>query len=530
MFIDTGDIPSGSTVQADVCVIGGGAAGIPLALKFADTPVQVVLLESGGLLAEQDGRKIYQVLAGPRLKLAVDPTRPWYFGGTTNHWSGNCRPLDEFDFEPRDWIPHSGWPLRRRELLPYYERAQPMSGLSDFRWYDLDACRPHLEHPPLSVDPAVLTSRILHTCPVRSFAELHRQRLESLSNVRVLLHARALCLKTNAAGDQVCAVEIVGADGRRSRIEAGVFVLACGGVENARLLLCSNDVHRNGLANDHDMVGRFFMEHWCVDIPLGTWGNSTDVVFHVFDEDEERQTVGGASVWAQLALSEELMRTERVPGLSLWLSRTPRTTPSVDSMSRLAASLRGRTRFEQPLTDIQLLLSDPVEVAKHLLRKLGRRDGLPGEGYALRVQIEQTPNPENRVRLSSKQDRFGQPHAELILRLTDEERRACSRSLKIAAGEIGLNGARLVKQMRLMLDAGRLGFFWHHMGTTRMDNDPAKGVVDSNCRVHGVSNLFVASSSVFPTGGTASPTLTIVALALRLADHLRQGRGLPPAT
>jgi choline dehydrogenase-like flavoprotein len=138
-----------------------------------------------------------------------------------------------------------------------------------------------------------------------------------------------------------------------------------------------------------------------------------------------------------------------------------------------------------------------------------------------RVQVEQTPDPENRVQLSSTQDRFGQPHAELALRLAEEEREGHVRSVRIAADAVGLNGARLAKQMRLMFDAGLFSFFWHHMGTTRMHDDPSEGVVDSDCRVHGVSNLFVAGSSVFPTGGNSAPTLTIVALALRLADHIR---------
>jgi choline dehydrogenase-like flavoprotein len=139
----------------------------------------------------------------------------------------------------------------------------------------------------------------------------------------------------------------------------------------------------------------------------------------------------------------------------------------------------------------------------------------------LKVQIEQAPDPENRIRLSSSMNRFGQPDTELVLALSKEKRREHVRSLRIAAQALGLNDARVGKQMELMFGSGRFGFFFHHMGTTRMANDPVEGVVDRNCRVHGVENLFVAGSSVFPTGGTAAPTLTIVALALRLADHIR---------
>lgn len=519
MFTDARDLPDHSTMQADLCVVGTGAAGIALALEFAGSPLRVVLLESGGLMAEHNGRGIYRVVAGSTPELSVDPSLTCYLGGNTNHWAANCRPLDDADFEPRDWIPHSGWPIHRQQLLPYYERAQTICGLSDFHWYDLETCRLHLTHQPLDVDPATLTSKVVHACPVRSFADLYRQRLEAADNVRVLFHACALRLKTNAAGDHVHAVETIGADGHRLHIEAGAFVLAAGGIENVRLLLCSNDVSRNGLANDHDLVGRFFMEHWYVDIPLGRWGDAHDLVFY-----DEPQPVAAARVWGHLALCEELLRKERVAGLSLWVHPIPPAAPSAGAVDRVLTFLRRQARLKQPFTDIQLALNNPGNVAR--LTRRGEA-ALPRQGYLMRVQLEQTPDPENRIQLSSERDRLGQPGVDLVLRLTDEDRRGHIRSLRIAGAALGLNGQRLARQLQLRLGAGRFGFFAHHMGTTRMHSDPARGVVDADCRVHGVANLFVAGSSVFPTAGTAAPTLTIVALALRLADHLRPSRGMP---
>ena len=462
---------------------------------------------AGGRGAE---RGLYEVVPGPRPTLEVDPKRAWYLGGATNHWSGNCRPLDAADFEPRDWIRHSGWPISREELLPYYERAQLLAGLGDFRWYDLDACLPNLEHPPLSVDRGLLTTRVVQQCPILSFAELHGLRLEESSNVRVLLHARVLSLEPNAEADRVEAVELVGGDGTRFRLRAKVFVLAAGGVENARLLLCSQGFPRT---IGHDLVGRFFMEHWHLDIPLGGWGDGIDLTCH-----DELQMIGATGVWTHLALSEELIRSERVPGVTFWFHRLPRTTPSVEATRRIVASLRGRVQ-PTPLTDLRLLLSDPGELVRYSARKLNRRKH--GEGYFLRVQFEQTPNPESRIRLSKRRDRFGQPRAEVELEFDHEELRGQIRALRMAAKSIGLDGKRIAKQARLLMGAGRFGGFWHHMGTTRMSDDPDRGVVDADCRMHGVSNVFVAGSSVFPTGGTAAPTLTIVALAVRLADHIR---------
>ena len=178
----------------------------------------------------------------------------------------------------------------------------------------------------------------------------------------------------------------------------------------------------------------------------------------------------------------------------------------------------------EAMTQLRIALTNPGAVAGHVWNKLRRRRGPASAdgGYALRVQVEQTPDPQNRVRLSAERDRFGQPRAEIALRLADGEIAGAARSLRSAAGAIGLEGRRLARQLRLLLQAGQGDYFWHHMGTTRMHADRTRGVVDADCQVHDVSNLFVTGSSVFPTSGTAGPTLTIVAMALRLAHHLRQ--------
>lgn len=517
MLVDARGLPDRSSVQADLCIVGSGAAAIPIALELIDTPLRVVLLESGGQTPDCGGRGIYRIVAGSSPRLSTDPSRTRSLGGNTNHWGANCRPLDDADFEPRAWIPHSGWPIRRPQLLPYYDRAQTICGLSDSRWYDLDTCRPHLRHQPLEVNSALLTSKILHTSPVASFAELYGERLEAAENARVFLHVHALRLQTNAAADRVCAVEAVGSDGRRLRIEAGNFILAAGGIENARLLLCSNDIQRRGLANEHDLVGRFFMEHWYLEVPVGRWSEAHDLVFH-----SGRQSVGGASVWGQLVLSEQFMRSEHVAGISLFFNRI--SPAPADATPGLGAALRQRPRRNRSLADVRRALSE-LNAVRRLLVKLSPR-AWQRERYVLRVQLEQTPDPDNRIQLSADRDRLGQPKAEIVLRLSDADRRGHAKSLQMAEAQLSLGSLHLARRLPRWLAAGRFGFFWHHMGTTRMHSDPSQGVVDADCRVHGVSNLFVAGSSVFPTGGTAPPTLTIVALAVRLADHIRLMCGL----
>ncbi|HZO95751.1 MAG TPA: FAD-dependent oxidoreductase [Gaiellaceae bacterium] len=521
MIVDSLDLPGGA-VEADVCVVGGGAAGIAVALGLLDSGLRVVLVEGGGRAAADAPRRPPRVVPGrgARPSLAPDPARHWYLGGNTNTWAGNCRPLDEQDLAAREWLPGSGWPLGRAELDPWYERAQALLGLGGLGLYDLAAIRPRLARPPLEVDPAVATTRIMQVCPVPSLADVHRRRLEDAGSLSVLLRAEALRLLTDG-GERVAAVEVACAGGRRARVEAGTVVLAAGGVENARLLLASDDAVPGGLGNHHDLVGRCFMDHWWFDVPLGDFGRGRDLGLYAFDS-HGRESVDGQELWAQLSLAEEVMRRERVPGLTLWFVRRRLASASVVAAEMLALSALRRVPPD-PLTDLRLLLADAPRAPRHLVRRLARRPA--PDALTLMVQLEQAAERENRVRLSSRRDALGRREAELALRLTPAERAGHERALAALARELGLDAGRVTQTMRVKLAGRRYDFFWHHVGTTRMNGDPRLGVVDTDCRVHGTSNLFVAGSSVFPTEGTAPPTLTIVALALRLAGHLARPGG-----
>ena len=491
MFADSRQSSNEKALRADVCVVGGGAAGIALAVELADSPLQVVVLEGGGLTPDPTDEGGYQILSDRGFRLGNDPLLPWYFGGNTNHWRGNCRPLEEPDFH--------GWPFTRQELIPYYERAQRTLGLPEFAWYDLDRCRPLLGHPPLEVDPTVLVTRVVQTTPVRGVAELHCRRIQEASNVQVVLHAPVLRLQVDAGGERVSAAEVAVPGGRRLRVEADTFVLATGGVENARLLLCSNDRNPAGIGNDHDLVGRSFMDHMHVDVPLAGWKTDLDLGLY-YSDTAGPQTIDGAGIWAQLELAPELRRNGAPLGLGVWFLRAPRSSLSVGATRRFGASLLGLRPLD-PVRDVRLILTDPLEVPRHAGRTLTRRIRATEDGYVLRVQIEQPPDPGNRIFLSAERDGVGRARPQLVLRLPDGELERYAPGLDAVAGRLGLSGERVFRQLQLILEGGRCGFFWHHTGSTRMDRDPEAGVVDADCRVHGVSNLFVAGSSVFPTSG-----------------------------
>lgn len=352
MFLDARARP-GDSARADVCVVGGGAVGIALAVELANSSRHVVVLERGGQTPQPDDRHIYTVVPGTTLRLGTVDKKPFYLGGNTNHWFGNCQPLDASDFEQRDWVPHSGWPMRRDDLVPYYQRAQHLCGLGEFLFYDADAIRALLAHGPANVSQAVLETRIFQACPVLSFADLHRERLAAAQNVQVMLATHVMRLKANRNGDRVIAVETVRADGRPLHVEADTVILAAGGVENVRLLLCSNDRVPAGLGNAYDLVGRFFMEHPFFPLDLADWKPGKEFRLYVgrperVGRDELLQTVGNARVWAQFVLSDQMKSAHRLPGIGLWFRPVPFIAPGGSALYRMVNILRERALSPKP--------------------------------------------------------------------------------------------------------------------------------------------------------------------------------------
>jgi choline dehydrogenase-like flavoprotein len=512
--------------EVDVCIVGGGAAGISLAVELAGTPLKVVLLEQGGLTPDDAGRPVYRVLPGRELTLGVDPNRKFFLGGNTNHWYGNCRPLDASDFEPRTWIPNSGWPIRRDDLLPYYERAQVLCGIGAFGWYDVNACRPLLRRGAKPLKSSVLETRITQSTPEFSFAALHAGVLADAPNVTVALGVRAVRLE--ASGDRINAVEVVQADGTAAAIAADRFILSAGGMENPRILLESTDLMKGAASEVSSPVGRYFQEHlyYSFETELSDrgrlWPPSNLNLYNAGIGRDlaalrgDRQQIGDAALWAMLVLSGAVAREHGLPGLALFF--VPKVPADPEELGELKAAI-GRPR-DLPRAALATL-RHPLRNAEFAWRKFTGAENRSGT-LTLVAQVEQIPDPSNAVRLSTASGAPGNPGLSLRSELDREQRAAHAKALQIAADELGLDGRRLADEMERKYVAGDFDFYWHHMGTTRMGKDPKVSVVDPDCRVHGLANLYVAGSSVFPTSGSAAPTLTIVALAIRLADHLRQ--------
>jgi hypothetical protein len=198
MLRDARELDDVGMIECDLCIVGGGAAGITLARSFIGKALRVCLLESGGLEIEEEIQALYR---GKNLGLPyfdLDTCRLRFFGGSTNHWAGRCRPLDELDFAPRPWVRLSGWPISRADLEPFYRQAQELCQLGAYDYTPEPWLDPGQQVLPF--DPAILLSRVWQFSPPTAFGEVYRAELESAVNVDVLLHASVVDITTSESG------------------------------------------------------------------------------------------------------------------------------------------------------------------------------------------------------------------------------------------------------------------------------------------------------------------------------------------
>lgn len=516
MIVDTNELESGSTIQCDLCIIGAGAAGISIAREFDNTKLNVWLVESGGLEYESDTQNMYKGQSIGRKYPPLDVTRLRYLGGTTNHWNGLCRPLDEIDFQKRDWIAHSGWPFDRNHLLPWYKKAQSVCELNAFE-YGIDYWLPE-EQKSSPFKSGRIRPTMYQQSPPTRFGESYRKQLKDSSNITVCLHANVTHLQANNPPVLLRHLNIESLQGKKITIRPRVTVLACGSIENARLLLAANDVESNGLGNHHDNVGRYFMDH----LTITSGALLTTKTFLSRFWYEYRIKGKPRRQLPTLLLDDELQRAEKIGNYSVIL-RPPARSIGVASFRRLEGQLdrgKGIDNFWQHLGNI---IGDVKEVSSMLYYRYSDEENNTIEPR-LYQQWEQVPNPNSRVKLSTNSDSLGLPRAELDWQLSDIDRRTLAAGQQALAREVGQLG---LGRLRIDTAAEKVmpkDVMWdnHQLGTTRMHESAKQSVVDGDCRLHTVNNLYVAGGSVFPTSGSTNPTLTVVALALRLADHLRE--------
>ncbi|TFW09432.1 GMC family oxidoreductase [Oxalobacteraceae bacterium OM1] len=541
MFIDTRKVEQGSVVQTTVCIIGGGVAGITLAMELDKKGVDVCLLESGGFNPDDETRDLYRGEDVGEWKYSfADGSRSRFLGGSSNCWGGWCRPLDPWDFDKRDWIDHSGWPFGLSELMPYYERTHALLKLGpnnfDPEFWERSIGRPDVRRMPLV--SGKVRDTISQFSPPARFGKLYREQLKQSHRVRVYLYANATNIDTDYTAQNVTRIEVATLSGNRMEVQAKIYVLATGGIENARILLASNKVQKEGLGNGNDLVGRFFMDH-----PRLITGNIrftkewsrnklSDVKYHYMNT---AVAAHGTFVAHQFALTEEAMREEGILNARVWFNSVFPGEGSEGALAlfRCKQALLSKEQADWSLAkDLLTMAAHPIDTLAYGYTRLYQPRWLI-QGVKFQLIVEPEPDPNSRVMLSpTARDRLGMPRSRVDWRLTDKVKRTFDRTLAILSDDMRKSGVAQVE-----LDPpveGRkwpsdLEGTWHHMGTTRMHDSPKQGVVDRNCRVHGMSNLYIAGSSLFPTAGANFPTITLAALAFRLSEQLAREVRTPSA-
>ncbi len=532
MFIEFNNYPRDQLIETDVCIIGAGAAGISLAQALQGSHLDVCLLETGRMtpeiahiqLASPANRTGDYFTAGCRLR---------QFGGTTNHWAGNSMPLDEIDFSYREWVPHSGWPIDRATLEPWYEQANRLVGAGLYAYTREQMTDPNWPFP--NPDFELLRDVYWRISPdPTGFSRIYRDTFEEDENIRVFLNATVTMLHANPSASTVEAATIKSIEGNSAKIKARYFVVAAGCMETSRLLLASNEIQHEGLGNDTDMVGRFFMMHPHVDIGRIVELDST------FTKLFNRHTHGGAEIIAGISPSPASQRTEQILNSGIQLEGIPDTGSGYYAFRKMSTDIKKvyqgwqldmeNIDFSDEFGDwMWAALADIDSVLGGLWERYNNprfQGNLQRSVANIYVQSEQAPNPDSRITLSDKLDTLGVPKMIQDCRVLPIDKRTLRVTGELLGRELGLMGTGRVQLAEWLLNHDRKWNrgIWggcHHMGTTRMSATAADGVVDANCKLHSLDNTFVASSSVFSTGGHANPTITIVALALRLADHLK---------
>lgn len=461
----------------DVCVIGSGAAGVSIAVTLSRKGYRVLMCEGGDEIFSERSQDSYrgEVEGDPYIPLEASRLR--YLGGSTNHWGGVCRPLDAHDFAAKPAAPETAWPIRHEELSPYFPAAAELLDLEPIP-ADTPIEGADLQRIHFSVGTPV---RVQH-----KFADT----ISESEHLLCCLTANLMRLETHLG--HITHATFGNYDGETQKVRARYFVLACGGIDNSRLLLWCNQQTGGQLIPQAQTLGRYWMEH-----PHATVGQALVFNAEALGLDEAYNVF--------LSPSERALESRKMLNCGLRLHRMSADASQalIDELSTLAPTLGEQIKAWQA-------------------------DGRVIHGALMRAAWEQEPRFDNRVELSEELDSLGIPRSRLVWTHSALDRHTIRESLLLLGehlleadiGRVQLADWLATLPVTLPTEGELAGR--HHMGGTRMSQRPEDGIVDTDCRLFAQDNMYVAGSSVFASAGHANPTLTLVQLALRLCDHLEQ--------
>lgn len=524
MLIDGSSLKINTSLEADVCIMGGGVAGLVLAKELAINFDKIIVIESGGENFSPES----QELNSPGAKsnsFFPDPlySRMRFLGGSSNHWENNTSPLDPIDFETRDWIANSGWPIRYDDIVQYYPAAGEYCGVKS-DGYKKNFWLNKLDKKDIFSDSSILETAIAKASrpPTRFFYD-YKKEISSLSAVDIYTNSNVVDVEFDGENNVIKKVFFESVPGFRHEVKADVCIMCMGGIENARMLLTFNEKYNNKIGNNYDNVGRYFMDHPVVRAAHFYPHDMNIYSLYKPSDLGSRIVLGFWKLKRKTVVSNKIcnIRMPLVPATNYTLSDGISSHHIIkDALSNGELPDNFGQHILNFAKDIDMVI-EAISRKKFKEKLFDHADDK--EAYQMPVMVEQTPHRDNRVRLGDVKDRFGTKRVEIDWEVKPDDKDRMWKALGIVANEVGANSlgrVRLLKDRSDRIWGDQLGFGHHHMGTTRMSSNYNDGVTDAAQKVFGTNNLFVAGSSVFPTGGHVPPTLTIVAMTIRLARHI----------
>lgn len=537
MIVDGSALSSGTEREHEICVVGSGVAGMLLVMELAPTVKDICMIESGAWTPDDDTQSLCALnnIGYPIRKHYQSRIR--YFGGSCNIWAGRAMIYNEIDLLPRPWLDSSGWPLDFTELDRYYASAAQYLNLPSY-----DKLKPLSWQPKLSDFEASLVQGANFKTNVSLFAKAparfgykskYYRAVKNSKNITLYINSNVVNLQLNEPLSRVVRMDVACLNGVRYIVKPKKVVLACGGLENTRILMASDKQMPQGIGNQNGLLGRYYMDH-----PRAVFGRLKLTrklkLDHILG-----MPVRGGKMQLGIALSDKIQAAEAL--LNNYLSLEPGYSIGsmelyesfVKLMKRLLRKGYSGRRFDFKNAEIaevpeMIYLLTPKELLPHFMyytyykcSRIAKNAFTTLTHLSIVNYSEQEAINASRVYLDGEKDRLGMPKLILDWKVSDRSLRSSLRLMQLLDAHFRMHEAGYIEEDLAEIDRLPYTDASHHLGTTRMSANPRTGVVDENCQVHGVDNLYIAGSSVFPTAGHANPTLTIAALSLRLADYLK---------
>lgn len=519
MIINAHSLDENTSIDTEICIIGGGVTGITLAKELHNKFNNIVLIEAGSETYSKQSQNLYAAEEKTNLFPNPENSRLRFLGGSSNHWENSTNQFDPIDFDKRDWVPDSGWPISYEDTSMYYPKAEEYCGVSN-NGYNLKFWLNKLK----AADPFSRSSEIesfitQSAVPPTRFYDKYKHELANSSTLTIYKNANFTDIEFEAETESVQSIVFYTKPGIKHTITANAYIMCLGGIENARMLLEINEKNNSRIGNQYGNVGRYFMEH--PTIRAAQLYPTNKSLFKLYNSVFLQNKI----VKGSIKLTESALKRHQINNVRIPLAESTRLYMShgISSSHVLSDAIKNLQLPEYFGTHLINIIKDIDLITEKTFDTDLFDDSHDFGGYIIPAMIEQTPDRNNRITLGKTRDIFNIRRIIISWNLSEENKRSAWKAFDLLAREVGklaIGRLRVLKERESRLWESQLGFGHHHMGTTRMANSVKQGVVDSNQKVFGTNNLYVGGSSVFTTGSHVPPTLTIVALTIRLANHL----------